>query len=319
VRCGVDCRDRRGVGIATTDVKVAKRSVTPSGAREHSHLEVAPAGSDFRELIADNQLGDLKIVGYDGSALIIETDKQAPDSESLERLRVSLVPNPDGTVRLSTTAGTSVESRPVAKSALRLDLVIKVPRSVRLDARVGSGTLTVENLDAGGELDTNSGTIAARNVAGGFTATTITGAQRFSTVFGAVDSSAVNADVAFDSVVGESLVASVHHGSITARRVRSQRIGLTTTEGSISLEAESNPGGIISVNSLRGDVKVTLRRRGSVRVIASGATVKLPSGITAETDAQGVRRLQLGTESTSETAVVTVQSRYGNVTLAAIQ
>ncbi len=298
-----------------------QRTVTVSnaGAREHTHLELAPTGKAFQQLIADNQLGDLHIVGYDGAALIIDTEKLAPDAESLERLRVSLIPNPDGSVRLVTTVDTSRESKPVAKAALRLDLTIKVPRAVRLDAKVGAGTLSAENLDAGGELDTTSGTIAMKNVAGGFITNTVTGAQRFTTVFGTLDSSAVNADVAIDSVVGPSLVASVHRGSISARRVRSQRIGLTSTEGKIALEADANNGSVISVSSVRGDVQVTIRRHGALRINASGATVALPKGSAVQTDANGVRHLLLGADPTAETAVLTIQSRYGAVKLVAIQ
>ena len=37
--------------------------------------------------------------GHDGPGIIIETHKHAPDEDALERLRVSLVPDPDGTVR----------------------------------------------------------------------------------------------------------------------------------------------------------------------------------------------------------------------------
>ncbi|MBP9088547.1 MAG: DUF4097 family beta strand repeat protein [Kofleriaceae bacterium] len=304
----------RKPGGATT-----QRSRTATGAREHAHLELAPTGAAFRQLIADNQLGDLRIVGYDGTALVIDTDKHAPDAESLDRLRVTLIPNPDGTVRLVTVADTSRESRPVGKSELRLDLTIKVPRTVRLDARVGSGTLTAENLDAGGELDAVSGTIKVKNVSGGLIASTISGAQTFTTVFGALDSSAVNADVAIDSVVGPSLVASVHRGAISARRVRSKRIGLTSTQGAIALEAESSAGSVIDVRSVRGDVNVTIRRRGALRIVAMGETMKLPTGTANETDGNGVRHLLLGTAPTSETAVLTLQSRYGAVKLVAIQ
>ncbi len=296
-----------------------QRSTTATGAREHTHLELAPTGAGFTQLIADNQLGDLRIVGYDGTALIIDTEKQAPDAESLDRLRVTLIPNPDGTVRLVTVADTSRESRRVGKSELRLDLTIKVPRTVRLEASVGAGTLVAENLDAGAQLDAVSGTITAKNVAGGLTASTISGAQTFTTVFGTLDSSAVTANVAIDSIVGPSLVTSVHRGAISARRVRSQRIGLTSTEGAISLEAESMAGSVIDVRSLRGDVNVTIRRRGALRVVAMAEAMTLPKGTVNETDSNGVRHLLLGTAPTSETAVLTLQSRYGAVKLVAIQ
>ena len=296
-----------------------QRSTTTTGARELTHLEIAPTAAGFRQLVADNQLGDLRIIGYDGATLVIDAEKHAPDAEALDRLHVTLIPNPDGSVRLVTVATTSRESRPVGKAEFRLDLTVKVPRTVRLDARVGSGTLAVENLDAGGELDAISGMITVKNVSGGVTASSISGAQTFTTVFGALDSSAVNANVAIDSIVGPSLVTSVHRGAISARRVRSKRIGLTSTEGSIALEAESAVGSVIDVSSVRGDVNVTIRRRGALRVVAMGESVSLPKGSSPELDSNGVRHLVLGPTPTSETAVLTLQSRYGAVKLVTIQ
>jgi surface antigen len=101
--------------------------------------------------------------------------------------------------------------------------------------------------------------------------------------------------------------------------VRSQRIGLTSTEGKIALEADAANGSVISVSSVRGDVKVTIRRHGALRIDASGSTVALPKGSEIQTDANGVRHLLLGTDPTAETAVLTIQSRYGAVKLVAIQ
>ncbi|HEX2686947.1 MAG TPA: hypothetical protein VHN14_10035, partial [Kofleriaceae bacterium] len=130
---------------------------------ERSRLSIEPAGHAITRLSIENPLGDVRVEGYDGSALQIETHKFAPDDDALDRLHISLVPNPDGTVTIRTTADGGKEVKPVARGAVRIDLVIRAPRDARVEAAVSSGTLEVVNMDAGGDLDTGSGAIWVRN------------------------------------------------------------------------------------------------------------------------------------------------------------
>jgi len=97
------------------------------GASERARLSIDPAGHAFTRLSIENPLGDVKVEGYDGTAIQIETHKQAPDEDTLDRLHISLVPNPDGTVAIKTTADGGKEFRPVSRGAVRIDLVIRVP------------------------------------------------------------------------------------------------------------------------------------------------------------------------------------------------
>src|SRR5262249_2350469 len=76
-------------------------------------VEVQPPGKGYKRVTIDNALGNVRIEGHDGAGVIIETNKRAPDEETLDRLRVSLVPDPDGTVRITTHADASPESKPV--------------------------------------------------------------------------------------------------------------------------------------------------------------------------------------------------------------
>jgi len=98
---------------------------------ERSRVEVNPAGHAFTNLTVDNPLGDVRVEGYDGNAVQIETRKHAPDGDTLDRLRVSLVPSADGSVRISTLVDTGKEVKQVARSAVRIDLVIRAPRKAR--------------------------------------------------------------------------------------------------------------------------------------------------------------------------------------------
>ncbi|MGN6105829.1 MAG: hypothetical protein ACTHU0_12050, partial [Kofleriaceae bacterium] len=98
------------------------------GVIERSRLEIKPAGRAFTRLSIENPLGNVRVEGYEGTALQIETRKHAPDQDALDRLRVSLVPNPDGTVRITTTADGGREVAPVARGAVRIDLIVRAPR-----------------------------------------------------------------------------------------------------------------------------------------------------------------------------------------------
>lgn len=284
---------------------------------ERSRLEVQPvAGTPIKLLAIENPLGDVKIEGYDGESILIETRKTAPDEEGLDRLRVSLVPNPDGSVRIATAADRDKENKPLARSAVRIDLIIRAPRNARVDAAVSSGMLEVSKMDAGGELDSGTGAIAVSNVAGDLSTHTISGSTKLSVVFGSVDAQSLSSDLDFDSINGNRLIASSNRGRIAGRRVRAREIELTTTDGQIVLEAEMSLRGRIMVSSLKGDLDVKLRKSGgAAQVRARGTKVNLGSAMSAaRTQADGWVEAQLGVLAKSEVpALVMLRSRYGIV------
>ena len=227
----------------------AAAAETP-GLVERSRLEVAPGGKPISQITIENPLGDVKVEGHDGPTILIETRKAAPDEEALDRLRVSLVPNPDGTVRISTTADGGREVKPVTRGAVRIDLIVRAPRDARIAAAVSSGKLEVVNMDAGGELDTASGPISVKNVAGGLSTNSVSGTTSLTQVFGSVDAQTLGSDLSLDTIGGERLVASANKGKIAGRRVRARDIELTTTDGKIVLEGEASLRGRVMVASL---------------------------------------------------------------------
>jgi hypothetical protein len=245
------------------------------GANEHARLELAPSAKAFKALQIDNPLGDVKVEGYDGTSILIETHKHAPDEDTLERLRVSLVPNPDGTVHITTMADKNLEAKAVPASAVRIDLIIRAPRDARVDATVAAGKLELVNMDAGGELDSASGALSVRNVQGEVITHSVSGPMTLAQVFGSVDAATVSSDMDLDTIGGEKLIASANHGRIAGRRVRARDVELTTTDGKIVLEAEASLHGRLVVSSLRGDVEVHLHRHGGVMLRARGTKVDL--------------------------------------------
>ena len=301
--------------VAQPEHGTPERGAPSRGVIEHSRVELAPAGQAFKQLVVDNPLGDVRIEGYDGHGLMIETHKHAPDDDTLERLRVTLVSNPDGTVRIATSADGGPELRKIARSQVQIDLVIHAPRNVRFEAMVSAGKLGVVNMDAGGELDTSSGPIDVVNVQGELLTHSISGATSLAQVFGSVDAQTISSNVDLDSITGDRLVASATKGRIAGRRVLSRDVELTTTDGKIMLETEASLRGHLVVSSLRGDIEIKLRRHGAVRVRARGAKVDLGTPIAAQSDGWVQDTFGQG----DHPALVELRSRWGSVRLTVVE
>lgn len=283
---------------------------------ERARLEIQPAGKAFKQISIENPLGDVRVEGYDGTAIQIETRKQGPNEEAIERLRVSLVPNPDGTVRMKTTADAAPESPPLARSQVRIDLIVRAPRDARIEAVSSNGALEVTNMDAGGDLDTGSGKITVRNVAGELSTHSVSGHTSLTQVFGSVDAQIISNDLNLDSIGGEKLFASVSHGKIEGRRVRSQNIELSTMDGKIVFEGEASLRGRFVISSLKGDIDVKLRRNGVLIVRGRGSKVNFGSMKTIQKN--GWVEASFGGSSQSP-ATIELISRQGTVDFALVQ
>jgi DUF4097 and DUF4098 domain-containing protein YvlB len=159
-----------------------------------------------------------------------------------------------------------------------------------------------------------------RNVQGEVLTHSVSGATRLAQVFGSVDAQTLSSDVDLDTIGGERLFASVHHGRIDGRRVRARDVELTTTEGRIILEAEAALRGHLIVSSFKGDVDVQLRRHGAVVVRARGTKVDLGAPTRAQPNgwveaALGVAR----SDGLIETALVEIHAPRGTVKFAIIE
>jgi hypothetical protein len=290
-----------------------KGSAAPTTPQQHAVIEVKPTPNHpFKELSIDNPLGDIRVEGYDGDGIKVETWKYGPDEDTLDRLRVSLVPSGDGKVHLMTTADGGREVRPVPRSAVHINILIHTPRNVRINAAVSGGQIVLHNLDAGGELDTSSGPISVSNVSGVLWTQTVSGKTSIEQAFGSIDAATVNSDVSLDTIDGDKLVASASKGAIAGRRVRSREVDLTTTDGRIQLEAELALHGRMIVSSLRGDIDVRLRAHGPAQVRARG--VKVDFGGTPSIR-QGDWTMATFGHPSDPAAMVELQSRFADVSM----
>ncbi|MEZ4367035.1 MAG: hypothetical protein R2939_12225 [Kofleriaceae bacterium] len=242
---------------------------------ERSTVEVGPAGAPISLVSIDNPIGDVRVEGHDGVGLKVVAIKRAPDALTLGRLRVSLVPDPSGAMRIVTAVDRRPEAPLVTRDRVRIDLVVYAPREARVDARTVDGQLELVDMDAGGELDAGTGGITVRNVSGPIVARVIDAPVSISTVFGAVDATALTGDLDFTAVRGDRLSASVHRGRIDARDVRSREIDLVATIGDVRVVGDAVPGGTIRVATVTGSIAMQLR--GAVRVRARAPRVELPS------------------------------------------
>lgn len=303
-----------GLALALAAAPAVADDAPDGGVVEKAQLTVAPSKRPIRAVSIDNPLGDVRIEGHDGTSVSIESTKHAPDADTLARLRVTLVPDPDGTVRLTSALGDGRERPPAALGTLRIDLVVRVPRTARVEGRVGRGTLEARNLDGGAELDAGAGAIVVSNVAGGVMARSVDGDQHFAQVFGNLDAHAVDAELELDTVRGQTLNAQVYRGAIEGRKLAARRMRLTAIHGDITVATESQPGGSIVVSSVDGAVNVTVHSPGRVRVKArAGGTLTL-AGATPARDRWTEQHYGAGRASGS----IQLQSRFGDVSFSLV-
>jgi hypothetical protein len=284
---------------------------------ERARLELQPSGRPFKKIEIDNPLGDVRVEGHDKATIEIETRKQGPTEEALDRLHISLTPNPDGTVRLTTTADGGREVRTLARGQVKLDLIVRAPRDARIEAASSSGTLEVHNMDNGGDLDTASGRIQVRNVSGELSTHSMSGPTELTQVFGSVDAQTLSSQIDLDSIGGEKLIASASDGKIAGRRVRSRHVELTTVDGTIILEGEIPLRGRLIVASTRGDINIRMRRTGAIIIRARATRVDLGAA-QARTQPDGWIEAQFGQHTGVAASLIEMRSRVGSVSFGII-
>jgi hypothetical protein len=280
----------------------------------------------IKKVAIENPLGDVRVEGHSGDSIIIESHKTAPDEDGLDRMRISLVPSPDGTVRVKTTVDGSKEAKGLPRGQVRIDLMVRAPRDARAEAVSTSGTLEVVNMDAGGDLDTASGNITVYNVSGALSTSSVSGTTSLAQVYGSIDAETVSSDLDLDSINGERLVATASSGRIAGRRVRSRHIELTTTEGRITLEAEVALNGKLIIASMKGNVDVRVRKSGVLLVRARAKRVEFDHAAQQQQAAQpttrpdGFMEAQFGQlAGNSPSALVELRSQFGLVTFGMIR
>lgn len=270
----------RAWGLALVLVAALAGAAAAEPVVERDVVELSPVkGQKVGKLDIDNRLGDVRIEGYDRDTISIIAVKRAPDQETIERLKVSLVPDPTGQVSISTALLAGEEARPIPAGSVRIDLVVMAPRSAAVEARVWKGRIAIKGLDSGAELTAVDGDIDVEQVSGTVSTESTHGRHSFAEVFGAIDAHATQGDLDLDLVRGDRLAAVVHEGHVVGRRVRMRDVSIRVTRGDVDIAGEALAGGHYQIASYWGNVQVRLARKIPVHVRAQARVglVTLPA------------------------------------------
>jgi Putative adhesin len=223
---------------------------------ERDNVEIAPAKTVHLGAVdLDNRLGDIVVIGRDQPGVSLAVVKRAPDEATLDRLKVNLIPDPEaGVIRISTALLIGTEARPIAAGQVRVDIKVYAPREVAVQARAWNGKVGVTGMEAGATLLAHDGDIVVSNVKGPVTTTSTRGRQSLTGVSGVVSADDTYGDLALEQISGAALAARVHRGNVTATRVRSQMVSITTTWGDIEFRGELLAGGRYELRSFHGNV-----------------------------------------------------------------
>lgn len=289
-----------------------------TGVYERDVVEVEPT-EHITLVNIDNRLGDVRIEGHDSKNVSISAFKRASDEDTLDRLKVALIPDTSGPVRISTSISTGAEARPIPAGTVKIDLVIRAPRTARVEARVWNGRLTVIGMENGAELSANQGDIDVENASGNIVTHSSAGKQTFVEVFGAVDAQAILGEMDLDLVRGRRLDASVHEGRIDSRKVRVREATLRATKGDIRFHGQALAGGRYRIATYRGNIEVAFAPGApvSIRAWSQKGRVSLPDQLRAQRDDNG--GLQATLPGQGRAAVIELRSRLGNIQFAVVK
>lgn len=283
---------------------------------ERDVVEVTPAsGVELSRVWVDNRLGSVRIEGHDRPTVVISAFKHAPDTDTLDRLKVTLISDPSGPVRISTGINPGRDPRPIPTGTAVIDLVIRAPRSAAVEARVWNGHLVLAGMENGADLHANHGDIEVKNASGHIVTHSAAGRQQFAEVVGAVHAQTLAGEMDLAMVRGERLEASAHQGSIMGRQVQVRYMWLRTTRGDIRLHGHAMVGGNYRVGSYDGDIEVQLASSGPLRVEAQadGGTVALsPADLRGRGAGEGMVT-GTWTRGRGVPALVELRSRLGNI------
>lgn len=256
---------------------------------EKDVVEVAPGPHGITHIVVDNRLGDVRVEGHDGDGVVIHAFKRGPDDAALDRLKVSLVPDPQGPVRIGTRLAVGPEFSPLPAGAVRLDLVIEAPRKATVQATVWNGRLAVVSMDNGADLQANRGDVEVKNCSGRIVTSIAVGRQQFEEVVGDIEAQGLRGDLDLQVVRGQHLDAMVHRGHVVGRKIRARNVSIRVTHGNITFTGAILDGGEYSFATYHGDVEVGFAQGPPVRVAAQSRSgdVKLPAILRPATQSDG--------------------------------
>lgn len=199
-------------------------------------------GQDFQQsykLRADGSIkiqnvsGDIKIIGYDGSAVTVTGTKKGRNPEQVEIKDMSGQGNVDiGVEYPDCHSGCNVS----------VDFEVRVPRSTSFafdKLSTASGNIEISDVQGDVKANTASGDVTIKNVGGKIKANTASGTMRVTEIVGEVSANSASGDVEV---------------SLT-RLEGTGNMNFNSASGDVRVSMPSNLDADISLSTVSGDVK----------------------------------------------------------------
>ena len=222
---------------------------------ERGAFEISPPeGKSISKLHVTNSLGGVKIVGHDLPTLVVKATKRAPNQNAIERLSVSIVPDSNGVIRVSTSLKEKGETFELLKDDAWVDLDVYVPRSANVNAKTWSGNLRIQNVDNGSRARSNRGNINLHQIMGLVDLKSRRGHHSVSEAIGTVHATVLHGGMLFDDIAGELLDARMHVGDMELKNIRSTHVMVKSTDGKINVSKTWAPNARYEISTLHGSV-----------------------------------------------------------------
>lgn len=220
-----------------------------------------------------NAIGEATMVPTDGPDVVVEVTKRGPDADRLrfevgqcdgaERLRIVypgnrvVDPEMDGNSLRETTLEGCCQTERIRFTRkgdglnARADLVIHVPRDVRLSLGLAAGSVKAERLNASLDIDTGSATILITDMTGALAIDSGSGGATITGFRGALAIDSGSGGIEIEELDGKLSVDS-GSGGVTLSRVRADKMAIDAGSGPIkgddlvagSMAVDSGSGGI---------------------------------------------------------------------------
>ena len=196
---------------------------------ERARLERSFEVSGAPSLQIDNFAGSVTVVAGGSGEITVIAVKKAPLAANLDRIEVEISEREGGLVIKT--------KKPATLSAASVNLEITAPADTRLDLHNGAGSVTVQGLHGGFQVDTGSGSVHLSDVSGQIDAHSGAGSIEMQDAEGSLKLDTGTGSLTLVNVAGE-IDAHSGAGSIKVRDGRGQAVRFDTGTGSIDYDGQ---------------------------------------------------------------------------------
>ncbi len=236
----------------------------------------------------NNPYGSVTIQGTKNKQVSIQSDKIAPTSGVLGKLRVAANLVGKGLEIHSVIKG-GPEAISAADGSTSVNLRISVPVDTKVSVTTWNGSVTVRDVEAGASVVVNRGNVHLERVLGEVRSRANNGNSTIKDVFGNVSSKTLIGDLELERISGNQVDGFVHRGDIVGHRVVTTRGSFVVHTGNVRIEASAAAGGDIVARSQSGNVTVKVIKRSAIHALAKGKTSLLPQTMETKTRKDGSR------------------------------